>query len=331
MTSGQRDQPGRPREQSGVLRLALPALLVLLVLAGLRGVAGTSGWAGHYTRDGVVIGVALEAVLAVLLVVLAVRARRAPKDALVAARLRGMLFYLLAAAAIAIPLVLLFGHLHPNGRPGTQRPLPEVLPHLRKQKALPTRSGTTSTFPFDDVLYGLLVALLLAAVIVCWVLLARRKRHGPAAEPGPDLDDEPADLRAAVESGRDALRRLDDARAAIIACYAAMEQSLARAGAARAVADTPDELLARAVDAGLARGPAAARLTVLFYEARFSSHPLGRGERDAAEQALTAIAADLARPPADPAPDAPASTDAPAGAGGAGTSGGTGGGMGDQR
>ena len=41
------------------------------------------------------------------------------------------------------------------------------------------------------------------------------------------------------------------------------------------------------------RGTAAARLTALFYEARFSSHPLGRGQRDAAEQALDELAAGL--------------------------------------
>ena len=43
------------------------------------------------------------------------------------------------------------------------------------------------------------------------------------------------------------------------------------------------------------RGTAAARLTALFYEARFSSHPLDRSQRDAAEQALDELAAALAQ------------------------------------
>jgi hypothetical protein len=73
-----------------------------------------------------------------------------------------------------------------------------------------------------------------------------------------------------------------------------METSLAERGAARAVADTPDELLARATASGLVRGTAAARLTALFYEARFSSHPLDHRQRDAAERALDELAADLA-------------------------------------
>jgi hypothetical protein len=75
-----------------------------------------------------------------------------------------------------------------------------------------------------------------------------------------------------------------------------METSLAERGATRAVADTPDELLARATASGLVRGTATARLTVLFYEARFSSHPMDRGQRDAAEQALDELAAALASP-----------------------------------
>jgi len=83
----------------------------------------------------------------------------------------------------------------------------------------------------------------------------------------------------------------------------AMEASLAERGAARAVADTPDELLARATTSGLVRGTAAARLTSLFYEARFSSHPLGRGQRDAAERALDELAAALA--PVEPQPAEP--------------------------
>ena len=58
-----------------------------------------------------------------------------------------------------------------------------------------------------------------------------------------------------MESGRSALRTVDDARAAIIACYVAMENSLAERGAARAVADTPDELLARATRAAWCAGP----------------------------------------------------------------------------
>jgi hypothetical protein len=85
----------------------------------------------------------------------------------------------------------------------------------------------------------------------------------------------------------------DDARAAIIACYLAMEHTLAERGTARGLADTPDELLARAARSGLVRGAAPRRLTALFYEARYSSHPLGADQRVTASRALDELAAEL--------------------------------------
>jgi hypothetical protein len=88
---------------------------------------------------------------------------------------------------------------------------------------------------------------------------------------------------------------LDDARAAIIACYEAMEQQLAERGAARGVAGTPDELLRRATSQKIITGTGARRLTTLFYEARFSTHALGPGTRDAAVRALDELAAELDR------------------------------------
>jgi hypothetical protein len=62
-------------------------------------------------------------------------------------------------------------------------------------------------------------------------------------------------------------------------------------------ADTPDELLTRATAAGAVRGTAAGRLVALFYEARFSSHPLGGRQRQAAERALAELAAGLGAAP----------------------------------
>ena len=109
----------------------------------------------------------------------------------------------------------------------------------------------------------------------------------------PLAEGQRGDLQEAVSSGRRALAELDDARAAIIACYLAMERSLAAAGADHAVADTPDEFLARAVAGGLVRGAAAAELTRLFYEARFSAHELTAAQRDTAREALEQLAADL--------------------------------------
>jgi hypothetical protein len=149
------------------------------------------------------------------------------------------------------------------------------------------------------VLYALIVVVLLAAVVLS-IWWARRFQPGGKTGKGDFIAEDPEDLREAVESGRSALRTIDDARAAIIACYLAMEASLAERGTARAIADTPDELLARAQASGIVRGPAATRLTALFYEARFSSHPLDHRQRDAAQQALDELAVALAQTEAEP-------------------------------
>jgi Domain of unknown function (DUF4129) len=95
---------------------------------------------------------------------------------------------------------------------------------------------------------------------------------------------------------------------------------LAERGAARGAANTPDELLARAVAAGVVRGGAAGRLTALFYEARFSTHPLGAGQRDAASAALDELAGELAAKP-EPAGQAAAAAAGPPGAAGPGGAG----------
>jgi hypothetical protein len=294
---GPRAAPGQPWTQ--VLPLVL---LILLGLAGLRGVVTAPGWNGPLQHDGVVIGLTLEVVLGVLLAATVRRRARASRAALagevpvsdVVAKLRAVLIFLLAAGMIAVAVGIIVSlHLRVSPVPPppssfSAKPTPSLT-----LKARPGSAGAAGfNVPLSAILYGLLiVALVVAVVLSIW--WSRRFRP-PRGRHADFIAEDPEDLREAVESGRSALRTVDDARAAIIACYVAMEQSLAERGAARAVADTPDELLARATASGLVHGTAAARLTALFYEARFSSHPLGRAQRDAAERALDELAAGLA-------------------------------------
>jgi hypothetical protein len=112
-------------------------------------------------------------------------------------------------------------------------------------------------------------------------------------------------MQEALLWGQRALLEMDDARAAIIACYLAMEESLARAGTARASAETPDELLGRAARTLLISRGAAAQLTSLFYEARFSSHPLDDAQKGGAQKALAELVAALDHPRAVAAGAAP--------------------------
>ena len=288
-----------------IARLLPLVLLVILVATGLRGEVLAPRWNGPLKSDGVPIGLALEVILGTLLVITLRRdatARRAAQrrpytpemaDVEPAAVLRFVLKWLLGGAMVAVAVVLISDlHLH-FFRPAKPLKLPAA---SRRNQKLPTLSpshgsGGAVHVPWGPILYGLLVVALVAAVAISIWWSSRLRR--PAA-PLVIVDTSAEELREAVESGRAALAEIDDARAAIIACYVAMERSLAERGTKRSLADTPDELLARAVAAGTVRGPAASRLTALFYEARFSSHPVAAGQRAAASAALDELADELA-------------------------------------
>lgn len=222
----------------------------------------------------------------------------------VAASLRLLLRWLLGLAMAVIAIALLANlHLHLFKRlPPPRRPPP---PRGVGQGRLGKAGGWTLHIPLGPLLYVLLVAALLAvlALSIWWARRLSQVVALPRALPDSDIEDSQG-LREAVASGRAAMTELDDARAAIIACYTAMERSLADRGAERGVAGTPDELLRRATDRRIVQGGGARRLTALFYEARFSTHELGPGKRDAAAAALDELAAELDRTgpaPADPA------------------------------
>jgi hypothetical protein len=287
-------------------RLALFILLTLLVAVGLHGRAPQPPWDSRSNvQDAQVVG-ALGAVGAVLLVALAVRSHRAPPDQLLAARLRTALRYVLGAgmSALAVAFVLLVVDIRlPPARPGRGSGAPprEHVGHLSS----PTTSVARSHFPLSEIVYGLAAALLVAAIAAVALRALRPRPRQPAPEPEPPAQEYGGALQEALLWGKRALLELDDARAAIIACYVAMEQSLARAGTAKSSAETPDELLARAARTILISAPAAARLTSLFYEARFSSHPLDRAQKDAAERALAELVSELDGPRAVAAGAAP--------------------------
>ena len=269
-------RPGsRPvRGPDWLVRVLPLTLLIILGLAGLRGAVTAPRWNGPWQRDGLVIGLALELVLGILLVITMRRRGRAELASgavdSVAVKLRGVLIFLLSTGMAVVAVVTIVGlHLHLfNGkvRPQPIPTSPRVRPSLRTP---PTGSPHSSTFHFPAaaLLYGLLVVVLVAAVVLS-IWWSRRFRPTGRISADGFIAEDPQDLREAVESGRSALRTLDDARAAIVACYLAMEASLAERGTARAIADTPDELLARATATGLVRGTAAARLTALIEATR---------------------------------------------------------------
>jgi Domain of unknown function (DUF4129) len=282
--------PGRA--SSLTVRYARPiivALLLLIVIAGIRAAGPAAGGSGPWRQDALAIGIGLEVALGLLQIALAIRVRRSPGAGHLATVLRSWVRALAALVMIAIVAVAVGNLIGTRAAPTrVQRIIAGKTP---KQKV--PKLPKTPALSAPNLGYILFALVVLAAIVACVVLLTRLRRSAPGGYAGELPGDETDELRRAVESGRTALRAVDDARAAIIACYLAMERSLARAGTARTMAETPDELLGRAAAAGLIHGSAAARLTGLFYEARFSSHVLPASAKDDASQALATISAEL--------------------------------------
>jgi hypothetical protein len=279
-----------------------PALLIVLAMAGLRGRLATPRWDSLHRGEGIIMSVVLLVVLVVLLVVVFRRRRtrlgpNGDHDALgTVAKLQSVLMYILGAALAADIGAIIYG-LHLKLPPAKPRPVPAQSPGREKPPTSPPHiqkpsGGSTN---ITDILYALLILVLIAAVIVS-ILWARRLRPAMGLDEDEPIAEDPESLREAVESGWAALRTFDDAKAAIIACYLAMERSLAEHGTARTAADTPSELLERATRTGMLRGGAARQLTQLFYEARFSSHPMDQEQRVVAERALSELAEALRAP-----------------------------------
>ncbi|MCI0686063.1 MAG: DUF4129 domain-containing protein [Sporichthyaceae bacterium] len=197
-----------------------------------------------------------------------------------ARRLAIFAFFLLLLA----PLFLLLSSFGPTSTGGSVEQDETGLP----DDILPTLNSTQR---------NLLILLAVLAMVLAVATILRRSNAARRVQRRANVFDgvpEVPGLAEAISAGGSALREpAVDARTSIIACYLAMERVLAQHGAAREVADTPAELLDRAVGAGLIRSDAALRLTELFREARFSSHPMGEPERTAATGALAELADDL--------------------------------------
>lgn len=141
--------------------------------------------------------------------------------------------------------------------------------------------------------FGVVVTVVLAFVLLAILLLmfsVIRKERGLRM----DLDDpETRVLLEGVEAGIDDLATIEDPRAAVIACYARLESSLAAAGLTRKESEAPLEFLERVLVEKRVLDASASRLTALFERARFSSHeidePMRRDAADALRRARAQI------------------------------------------
>ncbi len=164
-------------------------------------------------------------------------------------------------------------------------------------------SAEDHVFWFLAVSTAVLTLLILTAAVVIRV---RRRRDAvplPAAAPPDEAAAAESasgseSLALAAERGLAEVGDLSrEPREAIIACYAAMENALANApGAAPQDSDTPSEVLARAVQHQALQSGSATELVTLFAEARFSTHVMNEGHREAAERALRLVLDELRSP-----------------------------------
>jgi Domain of unknown function (DUF4129) len=277
--------------------VAVVAVLLALAVTGLRA-RGTFAHGGNQTAagaSGAVLATVLSAaeglaVIAFIVVLASARPQRQPKGDDEEELWRPNIPWwakavgvLLAVAALVTPFAVLFTR---KPRRLGPRPLPIGPPKVSLGHAATASAG--EAWP---LITGMVIAI---AIVVALTLLARRSR--PLRAQSKDRT-RLATLLDSLAAGSDALSAGGEPRAAIIACYAAMERGFAAAGSAPAVADTPAEVLARATRAGLVRPEPAETLTGMFRRARYSTYPMTSADSRVAADALTEMRSDLGQSP----------------------------------
>jgi hypothetical protein len=279
--------------------VAAVAVLLAVTATGLRAWGTFSKGSNGTVRgaSGAVLAIALSAaeglaVIAFLVVLASARPQRKPKRDEDEEPWRPnipwwakTLGVLLAVAALVTPFAVLFTR---KSRPLSTR-TPAGAPGAGLGKLAAPSSG-----PVWPIITGMAIAIL---VVLALAVLSRRKRPAGTSHAGKRRL---ATLLDSLAAGSEALTAAAEPRAAIIACYAAMERGFAAAGSGPAVADTPAEVIARASRAGLVRAAPAEALTGLFRRARYSTHPMTGADSRAAADALTEMRTDLARAGAEP-------------------------------
>ncbi|WP_100492975.1 DUF4129 domain-containing protein [Mycobacteroides abscessus] len=208
---------------------------------------------------------------------------------------------IIAAATVLVLMGGVWTALYLSG-PAGEGPVREPA----SRSAEPTRPGTEPPAPgkpsprrYSEVPMMILGVVLVGIAAAVFVL----RRHEPDAPDGST--GQPAEPDAAPTTPRSLVHLVElglaevaepgrDPRAAIIACYAAMEQGLTAAPeAAPLESDTPSEVLQRAVHIGALQSQAGTQLVSLFSEARFSPHEMTQAHRQSAARWLQDVVDDL--------------------------------------
>jgi hypothetical protein len=292
--SGSGRQPRSPRGSRAAWRVAAVAILLAVTVIGLR-THGTFSRTPNSTvagANGALLVTMLAAgegvaVIAFILVLVMARPQHQVKEE------DGELWrpafpwwakipaVLIALAALATPFVVLFTRKQ-HKKPIVPPPVHPGLPLSGSGRV--AASGASAIWP---LIAGMVIAI---AVVLTLTILSRHKR---VRDGSPNRGSRITALAEGLAAGSDALRAGTEPRAAIIACYAALERGFAAAGSAPDVADTPAEVLTRATEAGLVRSASAEVLTSLFRRARYSTELMTSADSAAAASALEQMRTDL--------------------------------------
>jgi len=277
-------------------RALLPGIVVLALLGvvAVAATGSTQAGSGETRRPSDIVldtffSFALIALLpAAALLVYGLMQRRAIAEEIASGKYRrsGMLVsFTVLTAAFALTWYLRPRHLNGVFARNEEETLrPEL---LEPKPERPDPSGTYE--PEVAWIPILVVAALVATAIGAYVVAARRRAR--AFDPGQSrLAETVADL---LDESLDDLRAEPDARRAVIAAYARLEQTFAASGLARLRHETAEEHVSRIlgqleVDNRLVR-----RLTELFARAKFSHHVVDETMKEEAIAALAQIRDEL--------------------------------------
>jgi hypothetical protein len=278
--------------KAGALALGLVALLVLVAMAARGSHPGTNGdVATHAVPDSVQDGFITLLVVAYVVVIAAIiigffryKSRWHDPGSNWLSNFALITLLMLLATAIGY-----YGMTHSNLRKKVDQAIHgqgQPTQNPRERLNLPPVETRQAEFQWPLVL-ALGGFLLLGAV---WIYVRRR-----GEQPAPDEESLEADIVAAIETTIDDLRSERDARKAVIAAYALMEQTLTSHGLARRRAEAPMEYLGRILRSLNVRESAVLTLTDLFEYAKFSRHEIDAAMKEQAIDALLAVRDDVQR------------------------------------
>jgi hypothetical protein len=195
----------------------------------------------------------------------------------------------LVALVLPLSLLVLVATRTPTG--SARRPVPVPPPVLPSPTVSTAPVGSPDASPAgSSPLWPLLAVAVIVTAAAGLIVLSRSTRPQRSLPKTPATPLTSSGERRHVGDlaalGTRALLSVDDPRAAVLACYVAMEDALAEVGAAPAPYDTSTEVLARGSRCGQVDAEAARTLTGLFQEARYSVHSVGEEHREAALAAL---------------------------------------------